>query len=331
MLRRTVLAAQAAAMFAGRPAYAADRVRLGMLKPNIVTVIYWLAVRTGAFERNGIEIDEHPFPSGQTAAGIEQLIRGNLDFYLGASGEVAHANSHYVEAGKKPPLALVEGGIAGGSFIFLRNGLEGKSLDELRKMNLRIGLSNPSSFHLILFRAFLRSRNLTTDDFGWRFLTIGGPEMLPAIASKQLDGFFHDALTVTLALRAKTGFVFMNSDHGDMGPDAAKLPGTGVRGNRGFIARNLDVARRFVKSLREASDTYATAPRVKMVEIMAEWSRQDPAVIEDLYDRFNPRVGMTRVSAQVWWDILGAAMRARGEIDEKLKLEDVFDLNFVSA
>ena len=125
--------------------------------------------------------------------------------------------------------------------------------------------------------------------------------------------------------------MFMNSDHGDMGPDAAKLPGTGVCGNRGFIAGHPDVARRFVKSLREASDTYATAPRAKMVEIVAEWSRQDPAAIEDLYDRFNPRVGMTRVSAQVWWDILGAAMRARGEIDEKLKLEDVFDLNFVSA
>ena len=39
---------------------------------------------------------------------------------------------------------------------------------------------------------------------------------------------------------------------------------------------------------------------------------------------------MTRASAQVWWDILAAAMRARGEIDEKLKFDDVFDLSFVA-
>ena len=86
-----------------------------------------------------------------------------------------------------------------------------------------------------------------------------------------------------------------------------------------------------MQSLRDASDTYAAAPRAKMVAIMAEWSHQEPAVIDDLYDRFTPRVGMTRATAQVWWDILGSAMRARGEIDEKLTLEDVFDLSLVPA
>ena len=103
-----------------------------MLKPNIVTVIYWIAVKTGAFAKNGLDVVENPFPSGQTAAGIEQLLRGGLDFYLGASGEVAHANSRYLEAGKPLPIALIEGGIAGGSFFVMRNDLKGKTLDELR-------------------------------------------------------------------------------------------------------------------------------------------------------------------------------------------------------
>jgi ABC-type nitrate/sulfonate/bicarbonate transport system substrate-binding protein len=332
--RRTLLAAPAVTAIAGavpHSARAADRVRLGMLKPNIVTVIYWIAVRTGAFAKNGIDIVEVPFPSGQTVAGIEQLIRGNLDFYLGASGEVAHANSHYVEAGKKPPIALVEGGIAGGSFVFLRSDLQGKTLDELRAMKLRIGLSNPSSYHLILFRAWLREKGLSTDDFGWRFISLGGTEMLPAMVSHQLDGFMHDALTATLALRVKAGFIFMNSDKGDMGPRAAKLPGTGVCGNRAFMAAQPDATRRFIQSLRDASDAYAAEPRARMVEIMADWSRQDPAVIDDMYDRFTPRVGMTRESARVWWDILGGAMRARGEIVDTLRLEDVFDLSNIPA
>jgi ABC-type nitrate/sulfonate/bicarbonate transport system substrate-binding protein len=313
----------------GRPAVAAERVRVGMLKPNIVTVIYWIAVKTGAFEKNGLTIVENPVPSGQTSAGIEQLLRGGLDFYIGASGEVAHVASRYVEAGKPSPIALVEGGVAGGSFFILRDDLKGKSLDELRAMNLRIGLSNPSSYHLILFRAYLRAHGMTTDDFQWRFLTLGGPEMLPAMVSRQLDGFMHDALTTTLALRAKTGFVYMSSDRGDMGAQARLLPGTGVCGNAAFIRANVDVTRRFTQALRDASAAYASEPRPMMVATMAEWSRQDPAVIDDMFDRFNPRVGMTPEAAQVWWDLLGSAMVARGEISAKLKLTDVFDLDYL--
>src|SRR5690349_8345006 len=188
--------------------------------------------------------------------------------YLGASGEVAHVDSRYVEAGKAPPVALIEGGISGGSFFVLRGDLQGKSLDELRGMKLRVGLSNPSSYHLILFRAFLRSKGLTTNDFQWQILTVGGQEMLPAMVSRQLDGFMHDALTTTLALRAKTGFVFMSSDRGDFGPQAKQLPGTGVCGNRAFIAAHPDVTRRFTQALRDASANYASAPKSEMVAIM---------------------------------------------------------------
>ena len=329
MKRRTVLALPAIVALSSVRALAADKIKVGMLKPNIVTVIYWIAVKTGAFTKNGLDVAEYPFPSGQTAAGIEQLLRDEIDFYLGASGEVAHANSRYLEAGKKLPIALIEGGVSAGSFFVLRNELKGKSLDELRSMNLRIGLSNPSSFHLIMFRAFLRTKNLTTDDFKWQFLTIGGPEMLPALVSKQLDGFMHDALTTTLALRANAGFEFMNSNRGDFGPEAKLVPGTGVCGNMDFMKAHSDVTRRFAQSLRDASASYSTGPKSEMVAIMSEWSRQDPAVIEAMYDRFDPRVGLTTAAADAWWDILGKAMLARGEISQKMTVNDVFDLDYV--
>jgi ABC-type nitrate/sulfonate/bicarbonate transport system substrate-binding protein len=328
MQRRALLASAAAGVLRSGRARAADSIKVGMLKPNIVTAIYWIAVKTGSFQKNGLDVVENPFPSGQTAAGIEQLMRGGIDFYLGASGEVAHANSRYVESGKPPPIALIEGGIAGGSFFVLRNDLAGKTLEELKGQNLRIGISNPSSYHLILLRAYLRERGMTTDDFGWRFQTVGGPEMLPAMASRQLDGFLHDALTTTLALRAKIGTLFMSSDRGDMGQRAKQLPGTGVCANRAFVKNHPDVARRFTQSLRDASAAYAAAPKAEMVAIMAEWSRQDPSVIDDMFERFDPRVGLTRQAAQIWWDILGAAMLARGEISDKLTLDDVFDLDY---
>jgi NitT/TauT family transport system substrate-binding protein len=332
MKRRSVLALPAVAVLSGLPgsrAFAADKIKVGMLKPNIVTVIYWIAVKTGAFTKNGLDVAEYPVPSGQTAAGIEQLLRNDINFYLGASGEVAHANSRYLESGKPLPIALIEGGIAAGSFFLLRNDLKGKTLDELRQMPLRIGLSNPSSFHLIMFRAFLATKKLTTDDFKWQFLTIGGPEMLPAMLSHQLDGFMHDALTTTLALRANAGFEFMDSDRGDFGPEAKLVPGTGVCGNIQFMKAHSDVTQRFTQALRDASANYAKAPKSEMVAIMAEWSRQDPAVIEAMYDRFNPQVGLTAAAANAWWDILGQAMLARGEISQKMTVNDVFDLDYV--
>jgi ABC-type nitrate/sulfonate/bicarbonate transport system substrate-binding protein len=330
--RRSLLALPAIVTLSSlgsRAGLAADRIKVGMLKPNIVTVIYWIAVKTGSFEKNGLDVVENPFPSGQTAAGIEQLLRGGIDFYLGASGEVAHVDSRYVEAGKPPPVALIEGGVAGGSFFVLRDEYKNKTLDELRGKPLRIGISNPSSYHLILLRAYLREHGMTTSDFKWQFLTVGGPEMLPAMVSHQLDGFLHDALTTTLALRSKAGFVFMSSDRGDMGKQAALLPGTGACGNCEFMQKHPETTKRFTQALRDASATYEAAPKQQMVAIMAEWSRQDPAVVDDMYDRFNPRIGMTRQAAQVWWDLLGSAMVARGEISPKLKMTDVFDLNYV--
>ena len=332
MKRRSVLALPAVAVLSGLSrsrAFAADKIKVGMLKPNIVTVIYWIAVKTGAFTKNGLDVAEYPVPSGQTAAGIEQLLRNDINFYIGASGEVAHANSRYLEAGKSLPIALIEGGISAGTFFVMSNDLKGKSFDELRQMPLKIGLSNPSSFHLIMFRAFLATKKLTTDDFKWRFLTIGGPEMLPALVSHQLDGFMHDALTTTLALRANAGFEFMNSNRGDFGQEARLVPGTGVCGNMQFMKAHSDVARRFTQALRDASASYTTSPKAEMVAIMAEWSRQDPAVIEAMYDRFDPRVGLTAAAANAWWDILGRAMLARGEISQKMTVNDVFDLDYV--
>ena len=62
---------------------------------------------------------------------------------------------------------------------------------------------------------------------------------------------------------------------------------------------------------------------------MAEWSRQDPAVIEAMYNRFDPRVGMTPAAAGSWWDILGQSMIARGEISPKMTISEVFNLDYV--
>ena len=319
----------AAALGAAPDGHAADKVRVGMLKPNVVTVIYWIAVKTGAFEKNGLEVEEHPFPSGQSVAGVEQMLRGNLDFYIGAGGEVARANSQSIQAGKPPPLAMMPAGDKGGTNFMMSNKLQGKTFDDLKSQQLRIGISSPSSTHLILFRSFLKDKNLTTNDLKWQFITVQGENMVPALLGGQLDGFMHDALTATIALQAKAGFLFMSAHRGDMGETAQNLPNTMITISRGYTAAHPDITRRFVKAIFDASDAYDKAPVSEQVKMIAEWTHRDPAVVEQMLQIFDPRVPRSDKPAQAWWQLDGTAMKARGEILPQMKFDDVFDLSYL--
>ena len=330
MTRRLLAAfALSATLLTGIPAApAADTVRVGMLKPNVVSVIYWIAVRTGAFDRAGLKIEEHPFPSGQSVAGVEQLLRGNLDFYIGAGGEMARANSHSIEAGQAPPLVAIEAGDRAGTSIVLAPPLAGATLETLKARDLRIGVASPSSTHLILLRGYLAERGMTTADLRWRFITLQGSDMVPALLAKQLDGFMHDALTATIALDAKAGFIFMNALRGDMGPKAQMLPNTFVTTTRKLVKENPDLARRFVGALEAAGDAYTAGPKAEMVAIIAEWTRQEPARIEAMLARFDPRMNLDRPAALAWWEFNASAMKSRGEILDTLAFDDLFDLSF---
>lgn len=309
--------------------HAADKVRVGMLKPNVVTVIYWIAVKTGAFEKNGLEVEEHPFPSGQSVAGVEQMLRGSLDFYIGAGGEVARANSQSMQAGKPPPLAMMPAGDKGGTNFMMSNKLQGKSFDDLKSQQLRIGISSPSSTHLILFRSFLKEKGLTTNDLKWQLITVQGENMVPALLGGQLDGFMHDALTATIALQAKAGFLFMSAQRGDMGSLAQNLPNTMITMSRAYAAAHPDVTRRFVKAIFDASDAYDKASTKDQVAMIAEWTHRDPAVVQDMLKIFDPRVPRSEKPAEAWWQLDGAAMKARGEILPQMKFDDVFDLSYL--
>ena len=65
-----------------------DTIRFGMLYPNLVSVIHAIAKSSGAYERQNLKVLEVHFRSGQATAGVEQLWRGNLDFYMGGAPEI---------------------------------------------------------------------------------------------------------------------------------------------------------------------------------------------------------------------------------------------------
>jgi ABC-type nitrate/sulfonate/bicarbonate transport system substrate-binding protein len=304
----------------------ADTVRFGVLHPNLTTVIHEIAKRTGCYERNSLNVVETRFKSGQTVDGVEQLWRGNLDFYMGGAPEIPRLNSRMIEAGAPPPLAVVSGANPGHTSLVLSNKLQPKTIDELFKQPLRIAVSSLSSVHLAFFRGYLiAEKNLDLKAITWRFMGIEGGNMVPALLTGQIDGFLHSEPTTTLAIVNKAGHLFMQAGRGDMGADPP--PATLMASRRDFIAKKNQLARRFLRAIFDANAEYANAPE-KMARLVAEWSGQDERIVKEAQERMNPTTRLTQAQAQKWWDFIGKAMVERGELSPKLRpFPDVFDLS----
>src|SRR5262244_402266 len=170
--RRKLLVSASAFPFVS-PCFGAEpeKVRFGMLYPNLVSVIHAIAKKIAAYERQNLVVVESHFKSGQATAGIEQLWRGNLDFYMGGAPEIPRLNSRLIESGGTPPLAVVSGTNPGHTSLVLSNKLKPRSLDELLGQRLRIAVSSLSSVHRAFLRGYLRlERRVDLDGLPWRFV-----------------------------------------------------------------------------------------------------------------------------------------------------------------
>jgi ABC-type nitrate/sulfonate/bicarbonate transport system substrate-binding protein len=305
---------------------APDTVRFGVLHPNLTTVIHEIAKRTGAYERHNLKVVETRFKSGQTVEGVEQLWRGNLDFYMGGAPEVPRLNSRMIESGSPPPLAVVSGANPGHTSLVLSNKLHPKTIDDILQDHLRIGVSSLSSVHLAFFRGYLRTeKKLELNAIGWHFIGIQGADMVPALLTGQIDGFLHSEPTTTLAIVNKAGHLFMHAGRGDMGPNPP--PATLMSSRRDYIKDKNEIAKRFMRAIFDANDAYNKDPAA-MVPLVAEWSGQDEKIVREAQERMNPTTRLTHAQAQKWWDFIGRAMVDRGELSPKLKpFPDVFDLS----
>jgi len=301
-------------------------VRFGVLHPNLTTVIHEIAKRTGTYEKHDLKVVETRFKSGQTVEGVEQLWRGNLDFYMGGAPEIPRLNSRMIEASAPAALAVVSGANPGHTSLVLSNKLQPKTVDELLKQPLRIAVSSLSSVHLAFFRGYLvAEKKLDLKTIAWRFMGIEGGNMVPALLTGQIDGFLHSEPTTTLAIVNKAGHLFMQAGRGDMGPNPP--PATLMSSRRAFIKDKNEIAKRFMRAIFDANESYAKSTAA-MTPLVAEWSGQDEKIVAAAQERMNPTTSLTHAQAQKWWDFIGTAMVERGELSPKLKpFPDVFDLS----
>lgn len=312
-----------------RVAVAANNtVRIGFLYPNLTTLILGVAQETGAYQRQDLTIKDERFTSGQSVDGVQALWTGDLDLYFGGGPEVATLDSRSIDANSGAPVAVLSGANAGHTNFVLSNKIKATSFDELVGRNLRIAVSSPSSDHLALFQGWLRvEKHITPDQLGWQFLPVQGADMPTALLTDQIDGFLHSEPTTTLAITSHAGRLFMSARNGDFGKDPP--PMTFLMGNRGFLEKKPDLARRFMAAVFEANAHYRTASKEANIKLISSWSGVKPDVLQIAYPRINPIMSMTRAQAQKWWDYIGLAMVARGEVSKKIEpFRDLFALQY---
>src|SRR6185295_319608 len=261
----------------------ADLVRFGMLYPNLVSVIHAIAKKIGAYEKYNLQVIEVHFKSGQATAGVEQLWRGNLDFYMGGAPEIPRLNSRFIENGGTAPLAVVSGTNPGHTSLVIANKLRPKVIDDLLGRRLRIAVSSLSSVHRAFLRGYLRvEKKVDLDKVPWRFLSVDAGNMITALITDQIDGFLHSEPTTTLAIVNKAGHLFMQAARGDMGPNPP--PNSFLTTRRSFLAQSPDVVRRFLLAIFDANRAYEAA-RERMIPIMSDWSGMEERVILSAIER----------------------------------------------
>jgi ABC-type nitrate/sulfonate/bicarbonate transport system substrate-binding protein len=333
LYRRTMLrGGMAGAVTLGlgaRAGFATDNtVRIGFLYPNLTTLILGVAQQIGAYQRQNLTVKDERFTSGQSVDGAQALWTGDLDLYFGGGPEVATLDSRSVDAGSGAPVAVVSGANAGHTNFVLGNKIKATSFDELVGHNLRIAVSSPSSDHLALFQGWLRvEKHMTPDQLGWQFLPVQGADMPTALLTDQIDGFLHSEPTTTLAIMSHAGRLFMSARSGDFGKDPP--PMTFLMGNRAFLEKKPDLARRFMAAVFDANAHYSAASKEDNIKLISSWSGVKPEVLQIAYPRINPIMSMTKAQAQKWWDYIGVAMVARGEVSKKIEpFRDLFALQF---
>jgi ABC-type nitrate/sulfonate/bicarbonate transport system substrate-binding protein len=285
------------------------------------------AERGSSTSEHNLNVVEVRFKSGQATAGVEQLWRGNLDFYMGGAPEIPRLNSRIMESGGRAPLAVVSGANPGHTSLVLSNKLQPKVIDELLDQKLRIAISSPSSVHRAFLRGYFKVyKKIDLDKASWRFVNVEAGTMIPALMTDQIDGFLHSEPTTTLAIVNNAGHLFMQGARGDMGPNPP--PNSFLTSRRDFLAQKPDVARRFLRAIFDANEAYANA-KEQLLPAIAEWGGEDEKVVAAAAERMNPTTRMTHEQAQKWWGFIGSAMIDRGEITPKMDpFRDVFELGY---
>lgn len=215
-----------------QPLFAMQKVRLGYLQSDLHQLAVFVALEKGFFQKEGLDITI----GGIFKAGPEEMTAfasGELDI-----GYVGEAPATVAVANKVADVKIIAQVNLEGSAIMVRKGSGIKSLKNLVGKTVAVpGYAQVQDF---LLRKALTQGNITIKSVN--VIIIKPPEMIPALSTKQIDGFVAWEPYPSKAITKGIGEVLMYS--GDIWP---KHPCCVVVVDSQFLRKYPDIIRRVLR------------------------------------------------------------------------------------
>ena len=213
-------------------------VRIGTLKNDLHQVAFYIAQQKGFFEDQGLDMRE----GGVFSAGPEEMSAfsaGDLDMgYVGTAPAVTFKGQNMAD------VKIVAQANMDGSAIVVRNGFEANDVAALKGSTIAIpGNSTVQDF---LLRTALKKAGVSVKDVN--IIVVKPPEMLPALASSQIDAAVVWEPYPSMVVAQKAGRVLLTSEK--IWPNH---PCCMLVADSTFLKKNPDTVRRVVAAQVEAT------------------------------------------------------------------------------
>lgn len=240
-------------------------VRMGFLRNDLHQLAYQVCVEEGYYRDAGLDVRE----GGAFNAGPEEMsafAAGELDMgYVGAAPAVTFAGQGMSD------IKIVAQANQEGSALVVRNGTEGEDVASLRGRT--VAVPGYSTMQDLLFRTALPQAKMAPTDVN--IITLKPPEMIPTMASGQIDAFVAWEPYPTMAVQQNVGRVMLTSHQ--IWPNH---PCCMLVADSNFLKKNPDLVKKVVEAHVKATD-FINANKLESASIAHMFSGQEQKLAEE--------------------------------------------------
>ena len=307
MKTKLIIAALAASLVSLAPAYAAEKVKVGVLKMAALTNA-WVAKQAGIFEKNGLDVELVEFRNGNEAISAHR--GGAVDFVLAIPGTAMMAAERGFDLVllTQNETAKTKGPDAG-ALLVLADSPYQKASDLHGK---RVAVAALHSQNAVATKVALTAAG--ADSSKIQITEMPLPTMGDALKSKQIDAVSHLDPWVTQLTQAgvarNLSWIYVES--------VPEQPIGAWFAASTFIAKKKDVASSFVKSIQESID-YMRADEARARQNVAAFTGLDPKLTQSMpLNNWDWRIRPER------WQATIDMMVKSGELTKPHKAEEYF-------
>ena len=284
-------------------------VRIGYLLGDLHQLPFFVAQDRGFFIEEGLTVEVvGPFEAGP--AEMDALAADQIDMgYVGVAPAV-------MAAARKVPLSIVSGVNLEGSGLVTRTDIYRLAALKSKK----IANPAPGSIQYVMLGMLLAGNNLSYNDIELFPGTVKPPDMPPSLQTKRIDGYFVWEPFVAKSVVGGYGKVLVESKEIWPGHPCCVI----VTG--GDFGRSHDSTVAAVIRVHRRAIDYIAANPAEAKAIAGKWTRLDPAVIDNAFQRVKYTYSLNKDDVKKFVGEI-ISLGEKGTIKPIITADDVPDLD----